>query len=330
MRALLSLLLLAGCTADVDPLTVEDAFELSANPAVDVLFVVDDSNSMVDIQSGVAASWAAFSAPLAAADWQVGVTTTDFDDPNKRGRLRPMIGDDRVLDPLDANPAAAFAAAITAGVEGSQIERGLQSAWAAVTAPLASFENAGLVREEARLAVVIASDEDDCSDEGALGEAPATDCQTRPDLLVPTADWGTRFAGLKGALGDVNVHALVESGDVETGCGLANPGSRYLTVARASGGLVLPPCGDFGASMARLGAEIAGQRRVYPLSRTAEALSITVTVDSLTAGTAALPEDAVGTTGWSYDAEANVVHLGDDVVLTTDSIVRIAYIVATS
>ena len=106
MRAFLALLLLAGCTADVDPLSVEDVFELGLSPAVDVLFVVDDSNSMAAIQAGVAAAWSSIAGPLAASDWQIGVTTTDFDDPARRGRLRAFSGDDRVLDPLDAGQPA--------------------------------------------------------------------------------------------------------------------------------------------------------------------------------------------------------------------------------
>ena len=330
MRALLALLLLAACTADVDPLTVEDAFVLGENPAVDVLFVVDDSNSMAEIQAGIGASWAPFAGALGAADWQVGVATTDFDDPARRGRLRPIDGEDRILDPSDTTPDVRFSAAIGAGIEGSQMERGLQAAWAAVTPPLATHENEGLVRDDARLAIVILSDEDDCSDEGALGEGPSTDCQTRPDLLVREDELAARFIGLKDGLGDVSVHAFVETGDVETGCGLPNPGTRYIDVALRTGGLVLPPCGDFGVNMASLGAELSGLRRAYPLSRTANVITIKVVVDSLTAGAADLSEDAEGIDGWRYDEKANAVHLGADVVLSTDSVVRISYTVATS
>lgn len=330
MRALVTLLFLAACTADVDPLTVEDTFELGANPAVDILFVVDDSNSMAGIQAGVGAGWASLVGGLGAADWQVGVTTTDFDDPARRGRLRFVEGEDRVLDASNTTPNVRFASAIGAGLEGSQTERGLQAAWAAVTPPLATHENEGLIRAEARLAIVIVSDEDDCSDEGALGEGPSTDCQTRPELLVPSDELGARFLGLKDGLGDVTVHAVVESGDIETGCGLANPGTRYVDVAERTGGLVLPPCGDFGASLAALGAEMSGFRRAYPLSRTASVLTIRVVVDSESAGATTLTEDPTGAAGWSYDDDANVLSLGADVALPGDSIVRISYAVPTS
>ncbi len=329
MRIALALLLVAGCTADVDPLLVEDVFELGTNPAVDVLFVIDDSNTMAPIQASLAAAWPSVAAPLAGAEWQVGITTTDFDDPTARGRLRPLLGDDRVLDPLDGAPAVAFSTGIAAGVEGSPIERGLQTAWAAVTPPVATHENDGFVRDDARLAIVIVSDEDDCSDEGALGQAAASDCQTRPDLLVPSAEFATRFAGLKDGLGDATVHAVVDTSDPETGCGLGNPGTRYVDVARRTGGRVLPPCGDFGSTMATLGAEIAGLRRTYPLSRTADVLSLAVSLETLTAGAAALPEDATGISGWTYDTDANAVTLGDDVALTSDTVVRISYTVPT-
>ncbi len=330
MRTLLALaLLLIGCEADVEPIAVEDAFDLGANPMVDVLFVVDDSNSMADIQTGVGGAWAALSAGLGASDWQIGVTTTDFDDPTLRGSLRWVTADDYVLDPTDVTPDTLFRAGIEAGVEGSQTERGLQAGYAAVTAPRATHDNDGFIREGARLGIVIVSDEDDCSDEGALGMGESTDCQTRPDLLVPVEDYAQRFGDLKAGLGDVAVHAMVETGDLESGCGLPNPGTRYVRVAQRTGGRVFPPCGDFAATMTALGAELAGQRRAYPLSRTADVATIEVTVTGAD-GTQPLVEDVEGLTGWTYDADANALLLGSAVVLAADSVVSIAYTIPAS
>lgn len=330
MRYALILFLLAGCDVDVQPVAVEDTFELGANPAVDVLFVVDDSNTMGKLHTAAGVTFANLEAAFTAAgsDWQIGVTTTDFDDPAARGRLVEVSGGgDRVLDPSDDVLGDRFQNAMNVGVDGSQTERGLQAAWAAVTSPLATHENAGFVRDDARLAIVILSDEDDCSDEGDLGVVDPSDCQTRPDVLTPLDEYVTRFSGLKDVPGDVAVHALVETGDLETGCGLPNPGTRYVDVARRTGGIVLPPCGDFGGLMDQLAGELVGLRRAYPLTRTADVTSLEVTVESATLGTTALVEDLAGATGWTYDAAANALLLGSEVALSLDSTVRIAYTV---
>ncbi len=81
--------------------------------------------------------------------------------------------------------------------------------------------------------------------------------------------------------------------------------------------------------MTALGAELAGQRRAYPLSRTADVATIEVTVTGAD-GTQPLVEDVEGLTGWTYDADANALLLGSAVVLAADSVVSIAYTIPAS
>ncbi len=340
-RAAASLLagLLAGCTINPSSLEVADTYFQSGG-AVDVLFVIDNSNSMGETQAALAANAATLFGGLTVegVDWQIGVTTTDMEDPERRGRL---IGP--LLTPQDANPAAVFAQTIQAGTEGSQLERGLASAWAAVTPPIATQENTGLLRLAARLAVVVVSDEDDCSDEGQLPTFQPSDCVSFPDRLVATTEYAERLRGLKDDPTDVNVHAVVETGltDEFEGCGGNNIGSRYVELARLMGGMVGEICADVPGLYEDMVDQLAGRRESFPLSRTPDPLSITVVTaenvpppaDGAEAGAldgATVPEDLTRQEGWTYEPEFNTVRIWGSVVPPLGSAVQIRYTVATS
>lgn len=339
VAASLLTVLLAGCTGTPSSLEIADNW-YQASGAVDVVFVIDDSNSMEAVQSTLATGASLMFDDLAARglDWQIGVVTTDMDDADHRGRL---VGP--ILTPQDATPAASFAQQIQAGTEGSQLERGLDAAWSAVTAPLTSHDNAGLVRLTSRLAVVVVSDEDDCSDEGALPTFQASDCVSFPDRLVPTTEYVARFRSLKEDPHGVMVHSLVETGltDEWEGCGGNNVGSRYVEVARDLGGLVRPLCSDAPALYADLVEQFAGRREAFPLSRTPDPLSISVTMAENVAPPEAgwdpagpidgvtIPEDLTRANGWTYDAASNTVRIWGSVVPPLGAAVQIRYLVAT-
>ena len=320
-------LLLAGCPVEIDPEVVQDSWGPVSGP-VDVLWVVDDSASMEASQLAVGAAFPSLLAPLTvdAVDWQMGITTTDMTDPAWRGRLLDL-GAGRILRPESANPAGVFAQQVLVGIEGSDMERGLEAAWAAVTPPLATHENDGFLREEARLAVVIVSDEDDCSDEGTFSEATPASCVAQPQALVAISDYLTRYAALKT---DVTVYALVETGITaeSEGCGGNNPGSRYIELARATAGDVFPLCGDFDAHLGSLGQQLAGLKRSIVLSRTPDPATLEVILvpgEGAVEGPTTLPEDPTRTDGWTLDAASNTVRLWGTAVPAFGETVRVSY-----
>ena|GEM_PF-2062044 len=328
-----------------------DTFFQGPNAAVDVVFVVDDSNSMANIQASLAAAAPAFFDSLNAlgTDYQVGVVTTDMNDPDRRGRLFGAI-----IPAGAANGAAAFGVASQPGIAGSQLERGLAAAWSAITPPLSTHENEGLRREGARLAAIIVTDEDDCSDEGALPTTDPAACVSFPQSLVSIAEYASRFRSLVDQHADVSVHAIVETGTVadEVGCGGLNVGTRYVQLARRLGGLVVPHCDDMNAVMSELALQVAGRRSAFPLSRTPDPLTISVTVavdaqplgddddsgvsggnelgqDEQLVGTT-LPEDITRTNGWTYDEDSNTVRIWGEGLPGIGGAVQIRYQVATS
>jgi hypothetical protein len=197
----LLLLALAGCPdrtiaeVPVDQVTVE----LKDVPAVpkrdiDILFVIDDSGSMVDEQASLIANFANMIAVLESIegglpDVQIGVITpnlgTSAIDGSNAGTIQNcgIAGEGGVLRPLgtggprfirdvadgaggrDRNYtgtlADAFRQLATVGTGGCGVEQHLEAMKRATDG--SRTENAGFLRPNAYLAVIVIADEDDCS-----------------------------------------------------------------------------------------------------------------------------------------------------------------------
>ena len=123
-----------------------------AQGLLDILIVIDNSGSMAEEQNNLATKLLPLLTYVAESDWKIGVVTTDAAD----GCMRDVITKGQ------SNVEGAFAAAIRAGVNGSGIEAGVPQAVAALT-PGCVSDN-GWIRANSTLAVLIVSDEDNCSD----------------------------------------------------------------------------------------------------------------------------------------------------------------------
>ncbi|MCO4771664.1 MAG: VWA domain-containing protein [Deltaproteobacteria bacterium] len=180
-----------------------DVFVQEIRRAVDVLLVVDNSCSMIDEQIKLGSNFEAFIEEFvdAEVDYQIGVTTTDMVDPLHRGRLQ---GETKLItaDMSFEEAQTLFSENVHVCATGSGFEKGLDAARAALTEPVLSNENAGFLRENAALAIVFVSDEEDIS-------------------VDPVGDYLDFFFGLKGdpsyrARDLVTMSSVV--GDLPGGC----------------------------------------------------------------------------------------------------------------
>ena len=118
---------------------------------VDLLVVVDNSNSMKEEQDNLASKLRPLIAKIKTTDWRVGLTTTD----PKSGCLV------RWFDGSDPNVEAAFETEVSAvGIRGSGNERGIAQSVAGLSCPEQAW-----TREGSNIGVLIVSDEDNCRDE---------------------------------------------------------------------------------------------------------------------------------------------------------------------
>jgi hypothetical protein len=199
----------------------------------DILFVVDNSNSMREEQDEVANELPAFVEELkrdagVGQDFRVGLVTTgvyrhiiqgnltDYREyPDESGKLRPVPLEDggvdvtaeHFLDDEDPELIPKFRRLVRQGIDGSGQETPFEAARLAVTEPLISKAiaeggNAGFLRDGARLMIVAVTDEDDCSEterppEVFVGSDPARDyCTEQSDKLTSVTDYFGVFRSL--------------------------------------------------------------------------------------------------------------------------------------
>jgi hypothetical protein len=105
-----------------------------------------------------------------SVDYQLAVTTTSAQATACSGSVacggdlvRDAILNTHLLTPSSPSLAAAFARMVSVGTSGAGIEQPLAAAVLALTPPKLSTVNAGLVRSDAALAVVVVSDASDQS-----------------------------------------------------------------------------------------------------------------------------------------------------------------------
>jgi hypothetical protein len=171
--------------------------------ATDILFVIDDSGSMNDNQTNLADNLGAFIDRLTSLpiedDYRIGVTTTDVQafsgattfsagyetgNPYPQGALIAVAKDNagngipgdlvygagtgwggsRILQKGSSTLIEDFKANVRVGTNGSNKEQPFRAIQMALTDRIADGTNAGFLRPGAKLAIVVVSDEDDCSD----------------------------------------------------------------------------------------------------------------------------------------------------------------------
>jgi len=284
--------------------------------SVDILFVVDDSNSMAEEQQALADGFASFIELVddAAVDFHLGVVNTDLDEP---GSAR-MIGDPPFLT-ADDDYVRLFQERALVGTQGSDQERGLQAAVEALSTDLLATDHEGFLRDEAQLLTVFVSDEDDCSDFGALDGMEGTDCYYEEQELVDTETLLAKLVASKSDRSQVSTAGIL--GLEGSSCDDAYPGRRYLDVVRATGGLTGDICSsDWSGILFELGLNTVGEQSRFPLTELARAESLSVYVDDELA-----PDE-----DWTYDEADNAVVFDDDAIPPRGSTVRAEYIVAPS
>ncbi|MDG1478723.1 MAG: VWA domain-containing protein [Myxococcota bacterium] len=223
--------------------SVTDEATITLNAQVDVLLLVDSTESMTEPLVAVGDALPTFWARLTGEDASVhlGVLTMDMEEPDQSGRLLDIHTED---DAVPALPAAIS----------TDTEQGLAALSAALSEPLRSMDNAGFRRDGVPLTVIVFSDEDDDSDL-ALSEIA--------DLL--TAEAGV-------------LHAMVEARKPDQVC-QTEPGVRYLELQEETGGQFVSLCADdLAPLLSELAQDILGLSATFSLSQppdSTDSLSVT-------------------------------------------------------
>ncbi|MBW1878603.1 MAG: hypothetical protein JRJ84_09605 [Deltaproteobacteria bacterium] len=270
--------------------TNEDIFDQSTPTKVDVLWVLDNSCSMSDTVTDLELAFDDFIGNFVTLglDYQIGVTTTDMDDPTMQGRLQgpTLVMASATMSQSDI--VQAFDDAVEPDATGSANEKALGAAYAALESPGYALSQ-GLVRQGANLAVIVVGDEDDQSSMSASQYVSWMDAyKLDPDMttvsgLVPS---GQNLFDPNGCVDPMSVPKLID-------------------VIDETGGLRTPLCDlDFDEVMQWLSFTAAGLQTEFPLSGTPAtgAVGIRVTVDGNS-----VSYDPLGANGWTYNWQTNTV-----------------------
>lgn len=289
-----------------------DIFNQLSDNKIDILWVVDDSGSMSEEQNLLAQNFASFInfADSLSVDYQVAVTTTEVND-GVSGEIWACSGFPKILTPSVANRVQAFqcAANVTNPPGGNsrpnpggsdEQEAGLQAARIALDVPVVTGANAGFMRPDARLAVIMVSDEEDQSD-GSV------------NLYIDF------FRNLKGFRNPQLVSVSAIAGDVPGGCATADAGTRYQNAVQAIGGQFGSVCSNSWQTLLQnIGLGVFALRSTWTLSRQADPASITVRVNGNSVAQS-------GTNGWSYDPAANTVTFNGNAIPPPGARIEVQY-----
>jgi len=253
-----------------------DSFTQVGNNESDVLWVVDNSCSMGDEQGQLGDDFSYFYSVVTAAgvDYRIATVTTDDED---------FQGSPAVITPTTPNGAVEFADNCLVGTWGSATERGLQYGYNALSQAINNqAPNTGFWRQDAGLRVVYVSDENDQSGNWSSWLSSYQALKADPDYVVLSAICGT-------------------DGYVAQSCsgpgGSAYPGTGYVDVANATGGVLGSICeSDWSTVLTNLAWITVNLADTFELSYA----PIPSTIDVYVNGVQMF-------SGWTYDAGQNAV-----------------------
>lgn len=269
LKSLLLVLAAAGCQSDVGVRNVDDVFGVSnarppANPIqtdkvvqvqtpeVDVLYVIDNSCSMAEEQLQLTQNFPEFMGYFygSGLDYHIGVVSTDMQSTAHKGKLREQAGIKFIDDSTD-NAEAVFTLMASMGTGGSGIEKGRDAAYTAIEIRKET-QNAGFVRDEAAMHIIVISDEEDSSTNNPISRAEFIEY----------------------------LNALREIPEMVTFSSIVNPkdfqsqplqdekaGKHYIAVTEAVGGIEWDiKTRDWGEVLDQLGIQATGLKREYFLT----------------------------------------------------------------
>ncbi|MGC4119460.1 MAG: choice-of-anchor D domain-containing protein [Myxococcales bacterium] len=301
-----------------------DLFWMDPAQKVDILFVIDDSSSMAERKQDLHDSLGNFYDYIAASsrDFQLAVTTTGVDlahgglsdpaTPAANGCLLPLDGSrPKVVTSRTLHARETFLENAEVGIEGSEDELLLRPAVLAFSEPNLSGCNAGFLRDEAILAVILISDALD----------------TDPEAVVTYVN---ALYGVKGfhRMNQISFSAIYSRGLQTDQChpeagGVVDP--RVGQMVTSTGGVSEDICTeDWEHTFEAMGELAFGYRTRFFLSSTADpTYPVTLKVN----GVDVPPTGAFGAC-WTFNASSNAIDFELHCVPEPESNIEVTYRVA--
>jgi hypothetical protein len=270
--------------------STQDSFsgQVFYNNKVDILFVVDNSKSMLQYQQRLSAQMQNMISTLNSLkmDYRVAVTTSTMSSDSSTYPLtRKLVGSPVYLT---ASNIHLLTDRIIVGESGSDLERSLDAMRLVTSASYLSGIGSDFIRSDALLSVIFISDERDQSSE--FGNPNTTDFVSylnsrKPDFETGGKAWLANYIGIL-----TNQSCDILGGSVSVG-------TQFINLVTASNGVKSSICNaDLSAAVSNIKARIIDQITAYRFDTAPNKASILVTV-----GSRAIFEDPVN--GWTLETE---------------------------
>jgi hypothetical protein len=309
--------------------------------AVDILWVVDNSGSMSEEQNYLGNNFTSFINALSTStiDFQLAVTSTDVcQNPmpnaleerrcptgNSDGQQGAFYGDvgSKILKPSTPDLATKFKNYAKVGLSGSGFEHGLTGAKLGIEKSL-SGANEALIRDNAFLAVIVVSDEEDDGIGLSLTDSNTGQNYWTSDMTryrYTEDDFINYLRSVKNE-GQFSVSTIAPTASSLTGLPCwslhSQPteiGTQYIKVAQKTGGITQSICEyNWNASLANIGADLNAQITQIVLEDTAADGSIKVYVND------------VLNTDWSYISASNAIRFDANKIPAAGAKIHVEYL----
>lgn len=267
-----------------------------ANNKVDVLWVVDNSGSMLTKQQNLATSFDSFTQIFLdkGFDFRMAIVTTDTR-AGPAGQAGEFQGAPTVITNATPNFSNTFKTNVVVGSFGDPAAKALDAIQLALSPGLLATTNTGFLRDGAHLAVVILSDADDNDSTASVAETTAFLDTLKPKVFdVINRTYKPNYT--------VSAVVVDTSNPLNAACPLPfEDGVKFKNLAAATEGSITSICeADFSAGLVNISKRIAEAITQIPLSRTPVPGTIRVTFNGV-----AQTEDA--TNGWTYESAGNKI-----------------------
>jgi len=297
---------------------VGDAFhQVEALNKVDMIWIIDNSGSMEDEQNALAVNFEKFINKFIqdGTDFRIGITTTDTSGVYAVNRDDgKFLGQTPVINSHMSNLEVinGFMKNIKVGTDGSPYERGLEATLMALEKDRdPSSNNYNFLREDAFLAIIIVSDENDIS--------PAS-TQHYIDSIVAFKEDKSKIAIY--SIVDTKTSSVFDPFSLPIDLnlfGMNNPGGgRYIAASEITGGFSKDIHDDFSESLLEIGRVIRELIHSYSIDNTPLISTMKLRVNNTF-----IPYDHDN--GWLYDMNTNSIIFRGTFIPPSNAIVEISY-----
>lgn len=280
-----------------EPEKVSETAPISKNsfrPQLDILFVIDDSGSMMSHQTNLSQNISKFADAIVRTkflDYHVGVvnSTASGSSWSSKPCCGALVGTPRFVDRATPNGIQALAANLIVGTSGDAVEKFFDPVYLAFTEPNLSGHNVGFYRQSASLALIFITDTED--------QSKMFTAKTIHSFLLNLKGSAEKLFVAAAHIPDNQIKTCSgETSDIQTKSGLTD--LFQLTQATT-----FSLCDNFGDKLADIGAKIANQAQTMYLNQVPVPGTIKISMDG-----AELPSDAEF--GWTYNASNNSIEFG--------------------